>query len=101
MCLRPYLVDDMGGVGCTGVDRRYLEVRQAVLEEDVPVVEEELLLTHTQQARHKGIQGLGARDTRVNRGRKQRARDKDGERVAGVWIDKTSGERERGAWVET
>ena len=46
--------------GWAGVGgRRYLEVRQAVLEEDVPVVEEERLLTDTQQARHEGIQGLG------------------------------------------
>ena len=51
MWLRPDRGEDMGGVGGVGgvgVDRRYLEVRQAVLEEDVPVVEEELLLTHTQ-----------------------------------------------------
>ena len=74
--MRPGLGEDMGGVGCTGVGGLYLEVRQAVLEEDVPVVEEELLLTHTQQARHKGIQGLGARDTSVNRGRKQSESDR-------------------------
>lgn len=37
----------------------YLQVRKAVLEEDVPVVEEELLLTNTQQACHQGIQSLG------------------------------------------
>lgn len=37
----------------------YLEVREAVLKEDVPVVEEELLLADTQQARHQGIQSLG------------------------------------------
>lgn len=34
-------------------------MREAVLEEDVPVVEEELLLADTEQACHQGIKSLG------------------------------------------
>lgn len=44
---------------CKGSGWQYLQVREAVLEEDVPVVEEELLLTNAQQARHQRIQSLG------------------------------------------
>lgn len=47
-----WIEGDRGGRG-------YLQVREAVLEEDVPVVEEELLLTDTQQAGHQRIQSLG------------------------------------------
>lgn len=35
-----------------------LEVREAVVEKNVPAAEEELLLTDTQQAGHQRIQGL-------------------------------------------
>lgn len=41
------------------IDRKAdLEVWQAVVEENVPAAEEELLLTDTQQAGHQRIQGL-------------------------------------------
>lgn len=46
-------------MGCKGSGWQYLQVWEAVLEEDVPVVEEELLLTNTQQACHQGIESLG------------------------------------------
>lgn len=39
-----------------------LEVREAVVEKNVPAAEEELLLTDTQQAGHQRIQGLVQRE---------------------------------------
>lgn len=43
---------------CVDCGWQYLQVREAVLEEDVPVVEEKLFLANTQQASHQGIQRL-------------------------------------------
>lgn len=37
---------------------QYLQMGEAVLEEDVPVVEEKLFLAYTQQTSHQGIQSL-------------------------------------------
>jgi hypothetical protein len=68
----------------------YLQVREAVCEEDVPVIEEEQLLTDTQQARHQRIQSLKERtqerthmSTTEERGRK-RERERSGKEGDGV-----------------
>ena len=62
---------DPGGTGRSpGGLGGHLEVGQAVVEEDVPSVEEELLLADTQQAGDQRVQGLGT----------QRGNDKERER---------------------
>lgn len=62
-------------------------MREAVCEEDVPVIEEELLLTDTQQARHQRIQSLKER-THINHRREgketRRERERSGKEGDGV-----------------
>lgn len=43
---------------CVYCGWQYLQMGEAVLEEDVPVVEEKLFLANTQQTSHQGIQSL-------------------------------------------
>lgn len=44
--------------GCGSRQRRYLKIGEAVVEEDVPSAEEELLLADAQQTGHQRVQGL-------------------------------------------
>lgn len=43
---------------CVYCGWQYLQMGEAVLEKDVPVVEEKLFLANTQQTSHQGIQSL-------------------------------------------
>lgn len=43
----------------------YLQIGEAVVEEDVPSVEEELLLADAEQARHQRVEGLRGEKTGV------------------------------------
>jgi hypothetical protein len=42
-----------------------LKVGKAVVEENMPPVQEQLLLTDTQQTGHQGVQGLRRREQRL------------------------------------